>query len=197
MSIIDSQRYQNPIELDLYLKDRQMSRDLLILDNEYLYVLADYKTKEIQAIDHSPHLLNYLRYGLPDSTITVYPKNIKIQFSSGLTQEKLSFLKELCLLIENKLCYLIKYPPFLPNYLSMASSPDSVSQCEKFNLSLNDIVKENNFYKESYDIMTAKFQILFEYWVQRVNAVNDRQDLIQMFKIIQSRHFFETLYESK
>ena len=170
MSIIDSQRYQNPIELDLYLKDKQMSRDLLILDNEYLYVLADYKTKEIQAIDHSPHLLNYLRYGLPDSTITVYPKNIKIQFSSGLTQEKLSFLKELCLLIENKICHLIKYPPFLPNYLSMSDSPEIVSQCEKFNLSLNDIVKENNFYKESYDIMTAKFQILLDRKSTRLNS---------------------------
>ena len=57
MSIIDSQRYQNPISVDLYLKNQQMARNLLALDNEYIYVLTDYKTKEIQAID-TPNVLD-------------------------------------------------------------------------------------------------------------------------------------------
>ena len=121
MPKVDSQRYKIPINVNSYLNNKQIFRDLLVLDSQYLYVLADYKTKEIQAVDHSPHLLNYLRYGLPDSTVTVYPKNIDIQFSAGLAQAKLSFLKELCLLIENKLCNLIKYPPFLSNYYAIAA----------------------------------------------------------------------------
>ena len=79
----------------------------------------------------------------------------------------------------------------------MTSSHEIVTQCEKFDLSHSDVVKENNFYKESYDIMAAKFQILFEYWAQRVNAVDNKQDLTKMFKIIQSQKFFETLYEPK
>lgn len=197
MPLVDSQRHNISINLNSYLQNKQILRDLLVLDNQFLYVLSDYKTKEIQAIDNSPHLLNYLRYGLPDSTVTVYPKNVDIQFAAGLTQAKLSFLKELNLLIENKLCNLIKYPPFLPHYLSMTSNPEIINQCKKFDLSPNDVVKENNFYKESYDIMVVKFQILFEYWVQRVNAVDNKQDLAKMFKLVQSRQFFETLYEPK
>jgi len=195
MTIIDFQRLNRSIDLELYLSKKQMSRDLLSVNSDYVYVLTDFKTGIIQAVDYSPNLLNYLRYGIPDSVIKVYPKNVSFEFIPGLIQQKLSFLKELSLIIESKLCNLVKYPPFLPNYVPISKNYETIAQCKKLDISLNDLIKENDLFKDSFSVMSEKFQILFEYWVQKINEIDNKEDIDKVFGFIQSKKFIITLYE--
>ena len=43
--------------------------------------------------------------------------------------------------------------------------------------------------------MSEKFQILFEYWVQKINEIDNKEDIDKVFGFIQSKKFINTLNE--
>ena len=102
------------------------------ISGRYKYVLSDAHTKEVLAVDDQPYLLNFLRLGLSDCTMTVLPDNIALDYESTITHLKLMVLKRLMLEIEKAKCDL------------MLTAPEHLS------FTLTDELRK--FSKEYYDI---------------------------------------------
>ena len=167
MATIKTQRRNESIDAHLYHKNsRGFLHEVGALNHNYVYALIDYHSRQILATDHTPHLLNYLRYGIPDSDIDIYPANVNLIYPGHIVQMRLNFLKELSVRIEKYLCHFQKFPPFLHDMPTKFDSRDVGDLAQRLDVDLDALSRERQLFRDSYQSVAARCDILFEYWVK-------------------------------
>ena len=139
----------------------------------YTYLLTSAASKKNLAFDHRPELLNYLRQGLPDCNIYVYPKmyNYKLDTSNvmfAIIQARLNALQFLCLVIEETRARSILRPPFLNGRTKIEPNLHWNTLAQKYDISLDLLIKEQNLLEDYYDDVTAKSIIFFHFFCKQI-----------------------------
>jgi hypothetical protein len=145
------------------------------ISGRYKYVLSDAHTKEVLAVDDQPYLLNFLRLGLSDCTMTVLPDNIALDYESTITHLKLMVLKRLMLEIEKAKCDLMLTAP---EHLSFTLT-DELRKFSKeyYDIDADLLQKEIKFAKNNIDLFISKSVIVFSFWGNKILSANNKEDL--------------------
>ena len=139
----------------------------------YIYLLTSVASKKNLAFDHRPELLNYLRQGLPDCNIYVYPKmsDYKLDTSNvmfAIIQARLDALRFLCLVIEETRARSILRPPFLKGRAKIEPNLHWNTLAQQYDISLDLLIKEQNQIEDYCDDVTAKSIIFFHYFCKQI-----------------------------
>ncbi len=142
----------------------------------YTYLLTSVGSKKNLAFDHRPELLNYLRQGLPDCNIYVYPKmyDYKLDTSNvmfAIIQARLAALQFLCQVIEETRARSVLRPPFLEGRIEIPPNLHWKTLAQEYDIDLDLLTKEQSLIEDYCDDVTAKSIIFFHFFcIQIVHA---------------------------
>ena len=161
----------------------------------YTYLLTSVASKKNLAFDRRPELLNYLRQGLPDCNIYVYPKmyDYKLDTSNvmfAIIRARLNALQFLCSVIEETRARSVLRPPFLAGRVEIQPNLHWKIFAQAYDIDLGLLTKEQSLIEDYCDDVTAKSIIFFHHFCRKIvyarsiKEINDIRDQIRQQELL-------------